>query len=189
MSKFEKLIVPLVDDCISPIDLTSVCGFIDSYTVDKDNPSSEKEFYLVYDSDVNNKWTSDRARRFSMSRNLKRKYIKYVNNKPLLVYLFWVNPSLQKYYNGILAFNYEQKEKLLKFWGFGDDAMKAMLNNSVIHTTVEHSIPLEDYRESFSDYLNEGLIINKKEIVSNEATSFFCIYCVKNPIHRNNMVF
>ena len=161
MSVFEKIILPFIDDKITNKDLTSVAGFVDSYTKDDDKPSAENEFFLVYDADLHNEYTEDRARRFSMSPRLKRTYIKYVNNKPLKVYSFWVNPSISKSYNGIISLSREQKIKVLQFWGFFDSEINAIIDNSIIHTKVEHSIPLEDFEESFFEY-NEGLMIKGK---------------------------
>lgn len=54
MSTFEKTIIPMIDENIKLIDLTSAAGFIDSFTLDPDNPSGEKELFLVYDDSKRN---------------------------------------------------------------------------------------------------------------------------------------
>lgn len=153
MSTFEKFIIPFISENITTMDLTSVAGFVDSYTKDYDKPSAENEFFLVYDENVHNEYTESRARRFSMCSKLKKTYIKYVNNKPLKIYSFWVSPEVKKFYNGVLSLNADQKIRILKFWGFGNSDINTMLNGNVIHTKVEHSIPLEDYNGDFLEDL------------------------------------
>lgn len=184
MSKFEKLVIPLIDDCITSMDLTSVCGFIDSYTTDDDKPSAECEFFLAYDSTIRNEYTAKRSERFNRSHNLKRKYIKIVNNKAIMVYVFWVTPEIKKFYNGVLVFTSEQKTKILRFWEFENDVANTVLNNSVIHTNVKHSVPLEDYNESFWDSEDGGIIIDKGRLSQMRQSPFFSFYSVMNPINR-----
>ena len=48
MSKFEETIIPLIDENIWTIDLTSTAGFVDSYTKDPDRPNGEPELFLMY---------------------------------------------------------------------------------------------------------------------------------------------
>lgn len=148
MSTFEKITIPLIDDNIRTIDLTSAAGFVDSFTLDPDRPSGEKELFLVYDDSKRNDFTIDRARRFDKSMRIKRMYIKYIDNKPYLVYSFWVNPEVKKLYNGILTLNTVQKSKILQFWGPLDTTVDKVLANPILTTEVSHAMPLSDYREN-----------------------------------------
>lgn len=148
MSVFEKTIIPLIDENIRTIDLTSAAGFVDSFTLDPDKPSGEKELFLVYDDSKRNDFTKDRAIRFSKSMRIKRTYIKYVNTKPYLVYSFWVDPEVKKLYSGILTLNTVQKSKILQFWGPLDTTVDKVLTNPILTTEVSHTMPLADYRES-----------------------------------------
>lgn len=164
MSAFEKITIPLIDENIKTIDLTSAAGFIDSFTLDPDKPSGEKELFLVYDDSKRNDFTIDRARRFDKSMRIKRTYIKYVNNKPYLVYSFWVDPEVKKLYSGILTLNTVQKSKILQFWGPLDTTVDKVLANTVLTTEVSHTMPLADYRES--PFEKEGLTVNNKGTAS-----------------------
>lgn len=160
MSKFEKIIVSLIDDNIKLIDLTDTAGFVDCYTYDPDNPSGDNEFYMVYDGDKMNDYTKDRAIRFSYARNLKRTYVKYVNGKPLYIYSFWVNPTLKKLYSGTIWLNTEQKAKVVMFWGAFSDVADSVMSYPVLSTEVGHQMPLNDYRRSYFDI--EGITIKKE---------------------------
>ncbi len=176
MTNFEKIVVPLIDENIRSIDLTSAAGFIDSYTYDPDNPTGSYEFYLVYDDSVRNEFSKDRAIRFEKSKNIKKIYIKYVNGKPCCIYSFWVRPEVKKLYNGIITLTTAQKLSVLQFWTVLDSVANLIMSNQVVTLDVTHDMPLEDYREdAFSE---TGLTIYKKETVSNEAASFyyFCLY-------------
>lgn len=164
MSKFEKIIIPLIDKNIRSIDLTDAAGFIDSYTYDPDRPSGEKELFLVFDDTKRNEFTKDRAIRFSKSPNIKRTYVKYVNNKPYFIYSFWVNPDVKKLYDGIVTLTTQQKVAVLQFWTQFDSIVDLIMSNPVISLGVTHEMPLEDFRD---DSLEEfGITINKKETVS-----------------------
>lgn len=164
MSIFEKTIIPLIDENIRTIDLTSAAGFIDCFTIDPDSPSGEKELFLVYDDTKRNDFTKDRAIRFSKSMRIKRTYIKYVNNIPYLIYSFWVTPEVKKLYNGVITLNTSQKSKILQFWGPLDTLVDKVLTNSVLTTSVEHIMPLADYQED--PFTVAGLMINKKGTAS-----------------------
>lgn len=164
MSNIEKVIIPLVDENIRTIDLTSAAGFIDSFTSDPDKPSGEKELFLVYDDSKRNDFTKDRAIRFSKSMKIKRMYIKYVNTRPYLVYSFWVDPEVKKLYSGILTLNTVQKSKILQFWGPLDTTVDKVLSNPVLTMEVNHSMPLADYRES--PFTKTGFTVNNKGTAS-----------------------
>lgn len=169
MSKFEKIIIPLVDDCFKMIDFTDVAGFIDSYTYDPDKPSGQCELFLVYDDSKRNDYVSDRAIRFESSKYLKRMYIKRVNNKPYLVYSFIIKPELKPFYSyGVINLTTKQKLKFIKFWSELDNMVDFIMSNSCIHTQVEHTMPSEDIELTL-----EGITIQKKGEVSDETSPFF----------------
>lgn len=169
MSKFEKIIVSLIDENIKAIDLTSTAGFIDSFTNDPDKPTSEKEFFLVYDDRVRNDYSKDRAIRFSKSTKIKRTYIKYVNSIPYLVYSFWVNKDIQKHYSGVISLSTKEKIKLLQFWSPFDSIVDTVMSNSCLTTKVTHNIPLSDFN---GDLDICGFNIQKKGQSRNEIAPF-----------------
>ena len=101
MSQFSKIIVPLIEPKFKPIDFTDKTGFIGCYTTDPDKPSSEKEFFVVFNNNIRNEYSEDLSIRLSRSLNIKRTYVKRVDNIPYYEYSFYVKPELKKYYNGI----------------------------------------------------------------------------------------
>lgn len=157
MTFFEKVIVSLIDDDIRTIDLTEAAGFVDSYTQDPDNPSGEKELFLMYDCSKMNDYTIDRARRFSTFKNIKKTYVKYIDNKAYTIYSFWIPEKLKKLYSGVMILNVEQKASVLQFWSVFSDTTKSVLSNNVLTATVTHTMPLED----FVDFCTTGLQITK----------------------------
>ena len=171
MTDFEKIIIPLVDDNIKSIDLTSVAGFIDSFTSDPDNPSGEKELFLVYNDRIRNNYTIDRARRFENSPYIKRKYVKYVNGIPYYVYSFWIKPDIKKLYNGIVCLSTVQKSKILQFWSLFNSIVDKVMANSVLVTDVGHPMPLSDYREEWSD--DYSLAIQKGDSLEMRLPPYF----------------
>ena len=149
MSKFEKILIPLIDNKIQTIDLTTASGFIDSYTSDPDHPNGDKELYLVYDDRIRNKYVTDRCMRFDSSRMLKRKYVKIVKNIPYYIYVFWVGKDLEKSYGNVMNLTSRQKLSVLQFWGFPDDLVDDFIPAGSMLVKFEHEMPLEDEPAGF----------------------------------------
>jgi hypothetical protein len=164
MSRLEKLIIPLLDGNITPMDLTAAAGFIDSYTYDPDRPSGEKVLFLVYDDRIRNDYVTDRARRFDSMSILKRKYVKIVDHIPYYVYVFWIKPSIKISEKGSITLTGHQKISVLQFWGFPDDLVDLLVDSSSIVGEYIHEMPLEDYYPD--EYVEEGLTIIKKGAAS-----------------------
>ena len=164
MSQIEKLLIPLVDEKITPMDLSGAAGFIDSYTLDPDNPTGELLLYLVYDAKLRNDYVTKRVSHFDSAKTLKRKYIKMVDNKPLMVYVFWIKPSIKVSSQGLITLTSSQKVSVLQFWGFPDELVKLLVSDSTIAGVYTHDMPLADYYPEF--YVEEGLSIPKKGAAS-----------------------
>ena len=147
MSKFEKIIVPFIDDTIQQKDLTASAGFIDSYTYDIDHPDDKYQFFLVYDADLRNSDTIDRAIRFDKCKCIKNVYVKFVDGKALLVYQFWVKPELKKLYEGVLHLNTDEKIKIYNFWGPVYSIVDEVMSNNTVLADSYHGMPAEDYRK------------------------------------------
>ena len=164
MSRLEKLLIPLVDKNITPMDLTNACGFIDSYTSDPDNPSGDKLLYLVYDAKLRNDYVTKRVSHFESAKTLKRRYIKIVDNKPLMVYVFWIKPDIKLSDKGFITLTSSQKVSVLQFWGFPDELVKLLIDDSTVAGVYIHDMPLADYYPEF--YVEEGFTITKKGAAS-----------------------
>ena len=54
MSLFEKIVVPFLVPELNNLYFTDVVGFKDCYTNDLDNPSTDKEFFIMFDNRVYN---------------------------------------------------------------------------------------------------------------------------------------
>ena len=50
MSLFEKIVVPFLVPELNNLYFTDVVGFKDCYTHDLDNPSTDKEFFIMFDN-------------------------------------------------------------------------------------------------------------------------------------------
>lgn len=161
MSKFEKIIIPLAFDDIKKSDFTDNVGFIDSYTIDDDNPWEIGCIMLVYNDRLRSDDVAEMSRRFSKSKHLRRTYIKLVNNIPYYFYVFNVPWQLKKLLSGVMNLTTEQKVRILQFWGGSDEVVDFVLSNPVIAIGTEHKAPLRDVRHE----IDEGLTI-KKAIVS-----------------------
>ena len=152
MTNFEKILLPLVVKNISKEDICPESGFIDTYTVDVDRPSWQNEFFIVYNDFIRSEKSINRARKFENSGNLKRVYVKCINNKPCIVYSFWIDRTLKRLYDGVFILNAKQKFKVAQFWGASDEIFDIVLG-STVQSTVEHKMPLADYQKSIGEKL------------------------------------
>lgn len=152
MTNFEKILLPLVVENISKEDICPESGFIDTYTVDVDRPSWQNEFFIVYNDFIRSEKSINRARKFENSGNLKRVYVKCINNKPCIVYSFWIDRTLKKLYDDTFILNAKQKFKIAQFWGASDEIFDIVLNRTV-QSSVEHKMPLADYQKSIGEKL------------------------------------
>ena len=164
MSKLEKIIIPLSGIGLTNIDLTPAAGFIDSYTVDPDHPSGEKELFLVYDDRVRNDYVTKRAVHLDSSKYLKRKYVKLVDHVPYYVYVFHIKPEIKLSTNGIIQLTAEEKISVLQFWGFPTELVNLLVSSSSIMADYSHQMPLADYYPD--EYIDEGLTVTKKGAAS-----------------------
>lgn len=152
MTNFEKILLPLVVENISKEDICPESGFIDTYTVDVDRPSWQNEFFIVYNDSIRSEKSINRARKFENSGNLKRVYIKRINNKPCIVYSFWIDSTLKKLYEDTFMLNAKQKFKVAQYWGASDEIFNIVLDRT-IQSAVEHKMPLADYQKSIMEKL------------------------------------
>lgn len=152
MTNFEKILLPLVVKNISKEDICPESGFIDTYTVDVDRPSWQNEFFIVYNDFIRSEKSINRARKFENSGNLKRVYVKCINNKPCIVYSFWIDRTLKRLYDDTFILNSKQKFKVAQFWGASDEIFDIVLNRTV-QSSVEHKMPLADYQKSIGEKL------------------------------------
>lgn len=163
MSAFEEAIIPLIDDNIWTVDLTSPAGFVDSYTEDPDRPNGEPELFLMYKNNKNNEYVKNRIRRLESSKYLKRIYVKYIDGQPYYIYSFWIKPEVKKFYSGVVNLSTVQKAKVLQFWG-PCKTVESLLENYTSTFDVYHPMKPEDFRESAFNKV--GLRILKKGVAS-----------------------
>ena len=150
MSIFEKVVVAMIDPAtIKLIDLTDTAGFLDAYTYDPDNPGGLCTFYLTYDASKHNEYTQDRARRFSNSRRIKKCYVKYVNNNPILIYSFWVNDNIKGMFSKVGSLTISQKQCVINFWGVFSDVSAYILGSNNIYKNPISKVPLKDYQPDY----------------------------------------
>lgn len=160
MSNYAKIIIPFINDNINKIDLTSSSGFVDLYTEDIDFPTNEDEIYLMYDAELRNEYSIDRAKRFLKIPELKRTYIKYINNKAYIIYSFKISQKNKQLYKGIISLDAEKRLKILQFWGTFDSIVDTTLNNNVLVYDTTYTIPPMDY--NIDCYSNCKFVITKK---------------------------
>lgn len=163
MSNFDKIAVSLINIDTKPIDFTSFAGFKGCYIKDPDKPNGEHNFYIMYDEELRNEYSMDRARRFSASPYLKKMYIKFVNHKPYVIYSFWVNKEASKIYDGVFHLTPEQKMHICNYWGIVDPICNAILNDSVFTYKGKVDMPLEDYEPPLLYKSTVGLTIKKSD--------------------------
>lgn len=153
MSKFAKVVIPLIMSDIKLDDFSEKSGFVDVYTYDPDNPGDYRNIYFVVNDDVRNALSIDRARRFVKSPSLKGVYTKRCNNIPFMVYKLSMTPSTYKMKDGVISPTLEERTRILQFWGLTSDIGRLLLCNSTLSVETDYAMPLADEAPLFLENL------------------------------------
>ncbi len=153
MSKFAKVVMPLIMNDIKLDDFSEKSGFVDIYTHDPDNPGDYRSIYFVVNDDVRNALSIDRARRFVKSPSLKGVYTKRCNNMPYMVYKLSMTPSTYKMKDGVISPTLEERARILQFWGLTSDIGRLLLCNSTLSVETDYAMPLADEAPLFLENL------------------------------------
>lgn len=145
MSLFEKIIIPFIAPELKKLDFTNSVGFKDCYTYDPDNPTGSNEFYIMFDSSVYNEYTIDLSRRLASSFSVKKMYNKVIDSKSYVIYSFFVNPEVSKFYNRLVSLSFDQKNRYVDFWGKLDEDKDTVTENSILALDKKHSMPLAEF--------------------------------------------
>ena len=153
MSKFAKVVMPLIEKNLKLDDFSVESGFIDVYTEDPDKPGDYRSIYFVVNDDVRNALSIDRARRFAKSPNIKGVYTKRCNNIPYMVYKFSMTPSTYKMKDGVISPTLEERTQILQFWGLTSDIGRLLLSNNTLSVETDYAMPLADEAPLFLESL------------------------------------
>lgn len=153
MSKFAKVVMPLIMNDIKLDDFSEKSGFVDIYTYDPDNPGDYRSIYFVVNDDVRNALSIDRARRFVKSPSFKGSYVKRCNNIPYKVYKLNMAPSVNKMKNGVISPTYDERARILQFWGITSDIGRLLIHNSSLSVETDYAMPLADEATMFLERL------------------------------------
>lgn len=153
MSKFAKVVMPLIMNDIKLDDFSEKSGFVDIYTYDPDNPGDYRSIYFVVNDDVRNALSIDRARRFVKSPSFKGSYVKRCNNIPYKVYKLNMTPSANKMKNGVISPTYDERARILQFWGITSDIGRLLIHNSSLSVETDYDMPLADESTMFLERL------------------------------------
>ena len=153
MSKFAKVVMPLIMNDIKLDDFSEKSGFIDIYTYDPDNPGDYRSIYFVVNDDVRNALSIDRARRFVKSPSFKGSYVKRCNNIPYKVYKLNMAPSVNKMKDGVISPTYDERARILQFWGITSDIGRLLIHNSSLSVETDYAMPLADEATMFLERL------------------------------------
>ena len=153
MSKFAKVVMPLIMNDIKLDDFSEKSGFVDIYTYDPDNQGDYRSIYFVVNDDVRNALSIDRARRFVKSPSLKGVYTKRCNNTPYMVYRLSMTPSTYKMKDGVISPTLEERTRILQFWVLTSDIGRLLLCNNTLSAETDYAMPLADEAPLFLENL------------------------------------
>lgn len=149
MSLLEKIIIPLIDEDLSFGDISPQSGFIDSYTIDPDKPCGENAVYLTYDDSFRTDETKRCASRLEQIKTVKYRYVKMINNKPVMVYKLYIKPEIKNLFSGKVELTPRQMMRIFSFWGYNSDVSLYLCENKYKSVEVKHEMPAEDYIPRF----------------------------------------
>lgn len=146
MTLYEKTLLPLIlGNDIRREDLSEESGFVDTYTEDLDyDDGVYPRFYIMVNDTIRTNKSIEFARKLSKSVNLHSEYCKIIDGVPYRIYDFYVPFTLKKMENGLITPTYEQRTKIIDFWGFMEDISCLLISNYSVMVETDNAIPLED---------------------------------------------
>ena len=146
-----KLIIPLLDKCITKEDLSKEAGFVDAYVFDKNRPYIEDCIFLMYDISKPTKEAGIREHHFYNCTNLYNTKVSYIDGVPYKIFAFKIiDKDVRDLYNGFKPKKYTNVVRILSFWrGYDNDVNKTMLTNKPERISRDwKTIPEYDYLPS-----------------------------------------
>lgn len=153
MSLLNKLAIPLLDDDLRKEDFDTTKGFVGVYSYNKNRPDLNNHMFLLYDASIHN---PEREYRFIKSKNLYKRYVEYINDKPYYIYVFpCINYDLKNLLNkGVKPKNTDNSSRIVTFWcGWERDVSDYMFYKSYKLYNDWESVPEYDYRKSETELL------------------------------------
>ena len=144
MSKFEKMIIPLINTELTMNDFKENTGFIGAYVEDMDRPYLDNHVFLMY------KWGLDSSDasifyKFKKLNSFHSYKIRYINDEPVIIYTFTSNRDINHLKRGGNIIGESSKQHILQFWMFTDNVVTINVMRGTIASTPPPPLPPEDY--------------------------------------------
>lgn len=159
MSDLAKITLPFLDSRLVKEDYSPESGFVNMYLGDTDHPTYYKELYLMYDDSVRTQQSIETARKLNSLNTVIHVSSRTINNKNYIIYQFFTDSDIKKLLGSYVNLNAKEKIKIIKFWNNYDEVFEKLLSNSILGFEGNLSIPPADYNGSYSEYIENNLIV------------------------------
>jgi hypothetical protein len=162
MSLQQKMIVPLLDDSLTPEDFSKDSLFVGFYNYNINQPQLTNHIFLLYEYKLG-KESVERDEKLLKSPNLYKSEFVKINKKSYVLYTFCIlNPSVHKIMDNSMSVKNEDLIKIYEFWKFKEkDVNSYMINGKIDQLFKDEGVPEIDWTPDWSD------IFKKKTGTSN----------------------
>lgn len=147
MSTQLKLIIPLLDENLSPDLFTPEAGFINAYSADINRPFLDNHIFLMYDADLSSYGNFYRNEKIMSMSNLYNRIFVRIKGILLMIYTFCiVNKAIRHILDGRIFLTNEEKYDILTFWNRDEDVCMSLITSTVLGNISNAVVPEQDYQ-------------------------------------------
>lgn len=143
-----KLIIPLLDEELSPDLFTPEAGFLNAYDTDINRPFLDNHIFLMYDSDLSYPGNYKRNERIMKMKNLHNRIMIRIKGILVMIYTFCITKlQIKQLLNGRNILNDDEKYDILEFWNKDITICMALITNKSFGKLDNAIVPEQDYIE------------------------------------------
>lgn len=159
MSTTLKILIPQISNILTKEDLKTDCGFIDAFTNDINDPWLDNHIFLMYEYNTSTKKRYNLYKKLISDESLYTHKVYTINKKKYDIYIYRLINTLQNesLKENKFLFTYNEKAKILDFWGNEEkDLYQYLLNNKYDIKYEQKFIPEIDYQQSILDKIKNS---------------------------------
>lgn len=144
-----KMIIPLLDENLSPDLFTAEAGFINAYNLDINRPYLDNHIFLMYDADLSYPGNHRRNEKMMKLKNLYNRIMIRINGILVMIYTFCINKfGIRQILKGSISLSDNEKYDILQFWNKDIDVCMALATNKSFDEISNAIVPEQDYNPS-----------------------------------------
>lgn len=143
-----KLVIPLLDEDLSPDLFTPEAGFLNAYSADINRPFLDNHIFLMYDADLSYPGNYKRNERMMKMKNLYNRMMIRIKGILVMIYTFCITKlQIRQLLKGRNILQENEKYDILEFWDRDMTVCMALITDKSFGELSNAIVPEQDYIE------------------------------------------